>query len=60
MAATYDGAGDENDVDPLQVAESIDRTSMSSASTAHESSGYSTPATSAVTTPAQVKDEPST
>ncbi len=57
MAATYDGAGDENDIDPLQTAESVDRTSMSSVSTTNESSGYSTPATSAVTTPAQVKDE---
>ncbi|OBT88402.1 hypothetical protein VE02_02333 [Pseudogymnoascus sp. 03VT05] len=60
IAATYDGAGDENDADPLQIAESIGRTSTSSASTTHESSGYSTPATSAVTTPVQVKDEPST
>ena len=58
MVASYDGADDENDVDPLQIAESIGRTSMSSVSTTHESSGYSTPATSAVTTPAQVKDEP--
>ncbi|KFZ08921.1 hypothetical protein V502_09052 [Pseudogymnoascus sp. VKM F-4520 (FW-2644)] len=57
MVTSYDGADDENDVDPLQIAESIGRTSMSSASTTHESSGYSTPATSAVTTPAQVKDE---
>ncbi|KFY26990.1 hypothetical protein V493_03752 [Pseudogymnoascus sp. VKM F-4281 (FW-2241)] len=59
MAASYDGAGDENDIDPLQIAESIGRTSVSSASTTHESSGYSTPATSAVTTPVPVKDEAS-
>ncbi|KFY63076.1 hypothetical protein V496_04238 [Pseudogymnoascus sp. VKM F-4515 (FW-2607)] len=57
MAAAYDGANDENDIDPLQVAESVGRTSMSSASTTHESSGYSTPATSAVTTPVPVKNE---
>ncbi|KFY36493.1 hypothetical protein V494_05025 [Pseudogymnoascus sp. VKM F-4513 (FW-928)] len=57
MGTSYDGAGD--DIDPLQIAESVGRTSVSSASTTHESSGYSTPATSAVTTPAPVKDEAS-
>lgn len=57
MAASYDGAVDENDIDPLQIAQPISRTSMSSTSTTHESSSYSTPATSAVTTPAPVKDE---
>lgn len=59
IATGYDGADDENDIDPLQMAESVDRTSISSASTTHEGSGYSTPATSAVTTPATVKDEAS-
>lgn len=59
MAANYDGADDENDIDQLQITEPVGRTSVSSASTTHESSGYSTPATSAVTTPAPVKDEAS-
>lgn len=60
MAANYDGADDENDIDPLQIAEPVGQTSVSSASTTNESSGYSTPATSAVTTPAPVKYEAST
>jgi hypothetical protein len=59
MAMSYDGAEDDDDVDPLQTAQSVSRTSMSSASATHESSSYSTPATSAVTTPAPMKDETS-